>query len=166
MLTAAMLRSALDYDLNTGIFTWKEGGRGRGRKKGGRAGSVKISRGHKSRQINVNGYNCTAAYAAWLYVTGEPPKGILEYKDNDSLNDAFDNLRPSNYSGIQKSRCKGKNNTTGIIGVSWRKSEGGHYAVSIGNGANGVYLGRTRDFFEACCMRKSAEKRYNYNVSN
>lgn len=165
MLTAAALRNALSYDSETGVFRWKEGGRGKGRKKGGRAGSIKTSKGRKHRQVTVNGHTHTAAYMAWLYVTGEPPEGILERLDNDPLNDAFANLKPSSYSSIQKSRHKSKVNSTGLSGVSWRNSEGGHFAVVIGCPAKGEgeYLGRTRDFFEACCMRLSAELRYGYN---
>lgn len=168
MLTASVLRNALSYNPKTGVFIWKEGGRGRGRKKGARAGSIKTSKGRQNRQITVNGHTHTAGYMAWLYVTGQPPPGILERLDNDPLNDAFDNLTPSDYSTIKKSRHGSRRNTTGISGVSWRQAEGGHYAVSIGDPGRGTgqYLGRTRDFFEACCMRKSAELRLGYNTQH
>lgn len=166
MMTAAMLRNALNYDQETGVFTWKESGRGRGRKKGARAGSVKTSQGRQIRQINVNGHSCTAGVAAWLYVTGVHPKGIIEKKNNDPLDDSFNNLMDSSYSEIQKSRNISRNNSTGITGVTWKKADGGYYAVTIGGRKQTIYLGRTRDFFQACCMRKSAENKHKYNVTN
>lgn len=43
-----------------------------------------------------------------------------------------------------------KNNTTGVSAV---RKQGNSYSVTH----NHNYLGSTRDFFEACCLRKSAE---------
>ena len=47
-----------------------------------------------------------------------------------------------------------KNNRTGITGVYWDK-ERSRYAVTIRN----KYLSAINDFFEACYIRKSAEKK-------
>lgn len=165
MLIAADVRNALNYNEVTGVFTWKATGRGRGRVAGAQAGSIKKSRGQTWRQITVNGHTQTSGYMAWLYVTGQQPKGVIERCDNDSLNDAFENLIDSDYSTVQKSRVLDKRSSTGIHGVCWKHVDGGFFAVSIGGRKTYQYLGRTRDFFEACCMRKSAENKLDYRVT-
>lgn len=45
-----------------------------------------------------------------------------------------------------------KSNTTGVSGVAYYKA-GASYEVTL----NRKYVGRAKDFFEACCIRKSAE---------
>lgn len=51
-----------------------------------------------------------------------------------------------------------RRNRTGISGVCVRKS--GHFEPTIHSGGKRHYLGHTNDFFEACCLRKSAENTY------
>lgn len=48
-----------------------------------------------------------------------------------------------------------KANKSGIMGVWWRKNKQRWDVSCYGN-----YIGINKDFFEACCMRKSAEVRY------
>ena len=50
------------------------------------------------------------------------------------------------------------NNTSGVRGVSVLKSGG--FEAFIGHLGKKVLLGVRTDFFEACCLRKSAENRY------
>lgn len=46
---------------------------------------------------------------------------------------------------------------SGINGVIWNR---GKWLVNIGVNYKQINLGRTDDFFEACCLRKSAENKY------
>ncbi len=89
-LSAQKLREALDYSLETGIFTRKIRTSNRV-KIGDVAGSVKP---HGYVKINVGGHGCFYAHRlAWLYVTGEWPVGSLDHKNGDTADNRFSNLR-------------------------------------------------------------------------
>lgn len=49
-------------------------------------------------------------------------------------------------------------NKTGLSGLYLQKS--GSYWVKLRVGGRTLHIGSTKDFFEACCLRKSAENRY------
>ncbi|MBE8572417.1 hypothetical protein IQR33_23085 [Vibrio sp. OPT46] len=55
---------------------------------------------------------------------------------------------------------RSRRNKTGVTGV---KQSNGYFVAYIGVGKKQKYLGRTSDFFEAVCLRKRAEKQYNYS---
>lgn len=57
----------------------------------------------------------------------------------------------------QNRRAVFRNSKTGVRGVMWRE-DFQRYAVSIGENARQKHLGLYQDFFEACCVRKSAER--------
>ena len=52
-----------------------------------------------------------------------------------------------------------KTNKTGIAGVFWH-DEKKKYEVYLDRNRQHKFLGRRSDFFEACCLRKSAEAEY------
>lgn len=95
LITMEQLRSKLDYDPATGVFTWKhgEGKRWRGIRVGAEAGSARDKRGY--RYIRLDGEEYPAQRLAWFYMTGEWPAGILRFSDGNVSNCAFDNLRDS-----------------------------------------------------------------------
>lgn len=67
MLTLAQLRNALDYDAETGIFTWKEN---RGTvKKGDRSGMIRKDTGKRS--ITINGHQYMERDLSYFYQNGE-----------------------------------------------------------------------------------------------
>lgn len=53
------------------------------------------------------------------------------------------------------------NSPFGVSGVTWHKPAG-KYRVQIRTTEGRKYLGLTPDFFEAACMRKSAELHFNH----
>lgn len=62
-----------------------------------------------------------AVYAhrlVWFYVTGEWPKGHIDHIDKNTLNNRFDNLRPSTTSQNKSNCLKYENNTSGFKGVT------------------------------------------------
>lgn len=87
-LTAEKLRDLLDYDQDSGIFTWRSTGSGRVR--GQPAGSV-WKTGY--RFIHIEGLDHQASRLAWLHVYGELPAGQIRFADNDPSNLCFSNLR-------------------------------------------------------------------------
>lgn len=117
MLTAELLRELLDYDRETGIFTWRIDRQG-----GARAGRVAGSfGGHKYQRIHVAGELHYAHRLAWLYVTGEWPSDQIDHIDRDKANNSFANLRPATCSQNGANSGPRKKNTSGYKGVSLHK---------------------------------------------
>lgn len=93
-ITQEYLRSILDYDPRTGIFTWRERPEIphaiNARRVGGEAGTINKN-GY--RVILINRSNRTAHRLAWLYVYGEFPKSHIDHIDRDRTNNSISNLR-------------------------------------------------------------------------
>jgi hypothetical protein len=117
-LTAERLRELLDYDPETGIFTWRAN---RGRARAGMVAGYLARDGY--RLIEIDGHPYQAHRLAWLYVFGEWPEGYLDHRDCDRDNNAIDNLRTANrHQNAGNSRIS-KRNTSGYKGVSWHKRD-------------------------------------------
>lgn len=78
--TQALLRSLLDYDAQTGAFTWKVQ-RSPRIKAGALAGSTS---GNGYRYITVNGQTHSEHRLAWLYVHGEFPASELDHINHNN----------------------------------------------------------------------------------
>src|SRR5688572_15965797 len=109
-LTAQRLRELLRYDPESGIFYWIA--HRRGLQIGDIAGR-EASRGEW--RITVDYVEYVAARLAWLYMTGEWPSHEIDHRDQQKLNNKWDNLRPatrpqnaSNRSGFRTNRHKYK----------------------------------------------------------
>jgi hypothetical protein len=89
MLDQKILREILNYDGETGVFTWKQ--RIGSAVTGQRAGSM--HNGHWI--IRLDGKTQMAARLAWLYEYGEWPTTVLRFKDGDTTNVAIANLKLS-----------------------------------------------------------------------
>ena len=113
-LTAKKLRSLLHYNPGTGVFIWLVA------KKGHRAGlpaGADHNRGYRT--ITVNGAAYLAHRLAWLYMTGEWPKHLIDHKDGDKKNNRWENLREATPRQNGQNRGAQKNSKSGVKGVSW-----------------------------------------------
>ncbi|EGQ9298919.1 hypothetical protein E4T16_15230 [Vibrio parahaemolyticus] len=152
------IRNQLTYDPDSGIIQWKESGRGR--RANLVAGCVKRKKGNVWRRIVIDGKEYTSGQIAWSIMTGHFPDFIIDHKDGDSLNDKWSNLRRGDNCVAQRNLARSRRNKTGVTGV---KQSNGYFVAYIGVGKKQKYLGSTSDFFEAVCLRKRAEKQYNYS---
>lgn len=134
-LTAVLLRELLHYDSETGMFTWLQSLSPRTRV-GGRAGSLC---GNGGIYIQIRGVVHAAHRLAWLYVTGEFPKFVIDHKDGDRTNNRIDNLRDVTLAvNRQNERTAQKRNRVGFLGVTKARSR---YRAHIGIDGKNLYLG-------------------------
>lgn len=137
LLTAERLREILDYDPETGIFAWRE--RKNGRQQGKPVGSPN-SAGYL--QIMIDGKNYRACRLAWLYITGDWPKQVIDHLNGKRSDDRFLNLRHVPQA-INTQNIKGprSDNIHGFLGATFDKKRGCWYA-QININKKHLHLGR------------------------
>ena len=82
------LSKELEYNSTTGEFRWSTPKSGRPTD---RPAGFLSHNGYL--QINYKGRRISGPKLAWFYMTGEWPTSLIGYKDNDSRNLAWDNLK-------------------------------------------------------------------------
>jgi hypothetical protein len=115
MITQSELKSLLNYDAETGIFTWKV--ETKKIKNGQEAGYIRKD-GYKSIGINKKYY--MAHRLAWLYVHGYIPK-VIDHSNHNLIDNSINNLRECTTTQNQWNRKVNKHSISGIKGVSWNK---------------------------------------------
>lgn len=91
---------------------------------------------------------------------GSIPTGLcVDHIDGNKINDRIENLRIVTLSVNQRNSKIPKNNKTGIIGVT---NKSGGFVVNCA----GMYIGYFKDFLEACCARKSAERLMGFHANH
>ena len=93
-LTQEYLKSILDYDLDTGIFTWKIN-----KAKRTKIGDIAGWSYNGYREIEINDKKYKAHRLAWLYVYGEMPNKLIDHIDGNRSNNKISNLREATLDG-------------------------------------------------------------------
>ncbi len=158
MLTAPALREALDYDPDTGVFTWKKPPSSRVRV-GQEAGNVGTN-GRRSIGLSIgdNGERHLAHRLAWLWLNNEWPDGNVVPKNGDYLDVSADNLvlEAPAVTASKGSMARSYNSTSGVKGVSFDKSRG-NWQAYIQRGYGMRSLGRFDTLEGAVAARRAAE---------
>lgn len=122
-LTAEYLREILDYDPETGAFTWKLRAdatpQWNGKYAGKPAGSHDTSTGYH--QLSINGIFRYAHRAAWLYTFGEWPAQQIDHINGVGSDNRISNLRLASHTENMRNTRKRADNTSGFKGVSHAK---------------------------------------------
>lgn len=116
MLDQKYLKSILNYNPDTGIFTWIKSPHGR-ISVGCKAGTY--MNGYISIKIDQIGYY--AHRLAWLYMTGEWPSVEIDHKNRKRDDNKWKNLRLASLKDQMGNTKLWKNNTSGFRGVGWNK---------------------------------------------
>jgi hypothetical protein len=134
-LTANRVRALLSYDLETGLFTWRES---RGRAVAGAFAGSPNSDGYVC--IGIDRKRYAAHRLAWLYMTGAWPAGELDHRNCEKTDNAWSNLRVADRSGNQANKKKNCTNTSGFKGVHFNKHAGRWRSILKFRGAS-YFLG-------------------------
>lgn len=120
MITQEELKELFSYDPLTGVFTRKMDGR---KWKAGSVAGGLNNTGYIA--IEINGSSYVAHRLAWIYMSGDIPEGMqIDHINGDRSDNRFDNLRLAKGHGEQaQNRKKRTDNSSGFVGVNWRKRE-------------------------------------------
>jgi hypothetical protein len=92
-ITSSALRQVLDYEPETGVFTWKAPSECCRYKKGRQAGFLcQTPSGHSYRRIGIAGHVYMASHLAWLWTYRNLPKGKVLHGSKGSEDDSIANL--------------------------------------------------------------------------
>lgn len=119
-LTAERVRELLNYDPETGVFTWKVD-----RVAGRPATNIRARAGDIAGNINAWGYRVIgidgcqspAHRLAWLHVYGEWPHSIIDHANGDRSDNRLENLRLADDSANLQNMRLHDRNKCGFKGV-------------------------------------------------
>lgn len=144
LVVAPDVRDYLEYDAETGAFTWRAR-RSNRVPAGSSAGSVDAG-GYII--IPINGQNYKAHRLAWLYVNGEWPDGQLDHINGAKTDNRIANLRIATPAENAANRSRRSNGRSGLKGVSWC-NRNGRWLASIRHHGRNRHLGYFDDPNEA-----------------
>ena len=170
-LTAEYVRECLDYDPETGLFTWKtrplehfkdkRSCNSWNAKFAGKKTGVLSNTGYLVIKINRRKYR--AHRLAWLIVYGKWPDNQIDHNDGKRENNRIDNLSdvPNHINGKnQKLRITNKSGHQGVFkrGKSWVARIRVNYQY--------LHLGSFKNKQEAIKVRKSAEIEHGFHENH
>lgn len=151
MVTQARLKELLDYDLGTGVFTWRVSC---GTAKSGSVSGTVRPDGYVGIQIDRKPY--LAHRLAWLYVHGEFPTDQIDHVNRVRTDNRIENLRLATNAENAQNMSKYRTNTSGVVGVCWYKRDGNWLAFIWLNGKK-IHLGLFDTIEEAAAARTAAK---------
>lgn len=143
--TQERLREVLEYNPETGVFTWIKS-LGNRTKMGEVAGSAK---GGNYGRIQIDGVRYLSHRLAWLYVFGYYPETLIDHINNDFSDNRISNLRLASASDNSKNCRVREKSKTGVKGVTESKSCPGKYEARLGFNGVSYYLGVYNSIEEA-----------------
>ena len=151
-ITPEELRKRVNYDPNTGIFTWlprtpdmyvhaRQTPEGKCKRfnnmRAGRRADIASEGGYRRIEFGVRG-SIRASHAAWIYMYGQEPKMEIDHINNDPSDNRIENLREATSSQQKQNRRKGRMSKDLPKGVGFHKPTG-KYRAYIGNDHIGLF---------------------------
>lgn len=159
-ITYNELKTLLDYNPYTGVFTWKAD-RGLNHCKNKIAGAVN-KRGYIC--IGVKGKYYYAHRLAWLWMNAQWPTNEIDHKDRNKTNNAIYNLRESDDFQQQQNMPIRKDSNSRYTGVSMTKNNTWRAYINVNK--KRVPLGTYKTKDEAIMARKEAKSLLILNKEN
>jgi hypothetical protein len=173
-ISAELARQLLDYDPETGAFTWRK----RRAETFERPGK-KLSDGHVRRWNEryagkpAGGANRTSGYMtitinkrryqshrlAWLITFGRWPSRLLDHINRDQADNRLKNLRLATKALNSQNRKTNRNNTSGVPGVNFIKLEKAWMARIMLDGKS-IFVGKFKTLEAASTARAEAKLKY------
>lgn len=154
------LKSVLKYDKDSGVFTWLKN---ENRIKKGTIAGCDDGQGYIRICVDMNIYH--AHRLAFLYMDGYFPENDVDHINRKRSDNRWDNLREVSRQCNARNSSIGKNNTSGVIGVVYRKdTKKWHAQINI-NGKH-ISLGNYVKFKYAVIARWAGEKKYKFQNCN
>ena len=146
-----LLKSLFDY--SNGRLIWKVSGRG---KKAGSVAGFHHTGGYRRISIESSYYAEHRVIYSWHH--GPCPEEV-DHIDRVRDNNKIENLRASNRSSNTHNTGFKPNCKSGCRGVHYDNYQKA-WRIAIFRYGKRINLGRSHDFFEACCIRKRAELKH------
>ncbi len=173
MITQQYLKDCLAYCPESGIFTWLERPEHHfktlrachlinTRFAGTKAGSIA---GHGYILIGINNTMYGAHRLAFIYVHGFITDKQIDHINGIRTDNRISNIRLVTPADNQRNQSIYKNNTSGVMGVSWIKAEGKWRAYIQVNGVK-KHLGYFNKKELAIETRKNAEIKYGFHANH
>jgi hypothetical protein len=153
MITQKELKEILNYNSESGIFTWKNIVKPARKKVGDVAGGLCL--GYVV--IGINGKIYRAHRLAWLYIYGKWPNDQIDHVNGIKNDNRLCNLRECNQSKNNYNRKMQKNNTSGIKGVCKHKDK---WMVQFKINKNVMYFGTYDDIEFAELVANEVRAKY------
>lgn len=159
MITQKRLKELLNYNHETGIFTWRVS------RQGIRINAVAgtLSKGYIRIKINYRFYS--AHRLAFLYMTGNWPVDQVDHDKHIRNDNRWVNLNQASPATNNKNSSMSDKNTSGHVGVYWNKGNN-KWLSQIGVNGKRKHLGYFVDIEDAKAARKSAEIKYGYHENH
>ena len=161
------LKEILDYNPETGLFTWKEK-RKWSKEVGSVAGYVNTHHitGRKYIHIHTLGKQWNAHRLAFIFMTGKEPNGFIDHINGNGLDNRWVNLRDTDCkTNSRNARRRKEGIGSGVMGVRWCKPAN-KWIAGIHHKGKNVHLGLFVDFDDAVKARKNAEIKYRYSENH
>ena len=161
MITQSELKELLDYNSETGVFTWLKS-----TTKSVKVGSVaggKNNRGYM--RIGINKKRYLSHRLVWLYVYGYFPKYDIDHINNNPSDNRLCNLREATTPQNQHNVKMMKTNTSGIKGVCFDKNRNKWMAQLQVNNKR-IRLGRFDNLDDAKLAIENARIKYHGKYAN
>lgn len=160
-ITAEYLRECLDYDQDTGVFTWKHRPVSHFNSEQGWRVFNSGYAGKVAGDLSDAGYICIglkkrvhkAHRLAWLHVHGALPEGPIDHINRVRNDNRIENLRDTTPRVNAENASMRPDNKSGIRGVCWHKKSS-RWMVQTGS----KYVGIFKNFEDAVMARWFSEE--------
>ena len=141
MLDAEELRRLVNYDCQTGVFTWKARAENyaTSQRFAGKKSGCPSKSGYLRMMVNGKLYYCHRL--AWLYMTGRWPKADIDHINRNRSDNRWCNLREASRSQNNVNAGMRKNNTSGLKGAFFCQDKKKQWQAKIGLNGKGKHLG-------------------------